>query len=221
MPPESADMIRKFLVVGVSLAIAGCGQPKQISTVNAELPVASGASSEKSRFPPFFVYQDRAAKENHFIPSGFMPNGKCLKLEDAWKENCRSGETCIRVTYDIQCSQQDQRWSGIYWLNPADNWGARKGGFDLNGASKLTFWARGDKGGERIEEFKVGGIVSDYPDSDVAMIGPVILSREWREYTIDLRGKDLSYISGGFSWAANTDANPQECVFYLDEIKYQ
>ena len=123
--------------------------------------------------------------------------------------------------YDIQCSEQDQRWSGIYWLNPADNWGTRKGGFDLNGSSKLTFWARGDKGGERIEEFKVGGIVGDYPDSDVAMIGPVILSREWREYTIDLRGKDLSYISGGFSWAANTNVNPKECVFYLDEIKYQ
>jgi hypothetical protein len=32
--------------------------------------------------------------------------------------------------------------------------------------TKLTFWARGEKGGERIEEFKIGEIKGVYSDSE-------------------------------------------------------
>ena len=150
-----------------------------------------------------------------------MPDGKCLAFDDMIQEKCYEGKTCIKVVYDVACSKQGQKWAGIFWLNPANNWGNRKGGFNLNGAEKLTFWAHGEKGGERIEEFKVGGITGDYPDTDMASIGPVILTPEWRQYSIDLRGKDLSYISGGFSWATNVDVNPNGCTFYLDNIQYE
>jgi len=67
----------------------------------------------------------------------------------------------------------------------------------------------------------MGGITGDFPDSDMAIIGPVILTNEWRKYTIDLRGRDLSYVSGGFSWSTNVDVNPDTCMFYLDNIQYQ
>jgi hypothetical protein len=150
-----------------------------------------------------------------------MPNGKCLKLEDNWKDSCHEGPSCLRFVYDIACSQADQKWVGIYWLSPANNWGKQKGGFNLQGAQKLSFWAKGEKGGERVEEFKIGGVNGDYPDTDSAVIGPVILTNEWKEYTIDLRGKDLTYISGGFSWSTNVDVNPHGCTFYLDSIQYQ
>ena len=150
-----------------------------------------------------------------------MPNGKCLSLDDIWQQDCHGGKTCVKIVYDIDCSREDHKWAGIFWLNPADNWGRRKGGFNLTGAKELSFWAKGEKGGERIEEFKVGGITGDYPDTDMAVIGPVILSNEWREYTIDLRGKDLSYISGGFSWSTNVDVNPEQCVFYLDDVRFR
>ena len=150
-----------------------------------------------------------------------MPDGKCVKIDDAWKKDCNEGTSCLKVVYDIKCSQEDQKWVGVYWLNPANNWGRQKGGFNLQGATELTFWAKGEKGGERIQEFKMGGILGDYPDSDMAIIGPVVLTNEWRKYSIDLRGKDLSYISGGFSWSSNTDVNPTECIFYLDNIQFE
>ncbi len=172
-------------------------------------------------FQPFLVYRDKASKDNHYVPSGFMPDGKCLTVQDTWLENCHSGKSCIKIVYDVECSKQGAKWAGIFWQNPANNWGSRKGGFDLTGATRLTFWAKGDKGEERIEEFKMGGIGGDYPDTDSAMIGPVVLTPEWQQYTIDLRGKDLSYISGGFSWAANVDVNQEACVFYLDDIQYE
>ncbi len=195
---------------------SGCDKlsAKQDDSVSAE-------ETTQKEFKPFTLYKDRGASVNHFIPSGFMPNGKCLKLEDNWKDSCYEGISCIRFVYDTACSQADQKWVGIYWLNPANNWGKQKGGFNLQGAQKLTFWAKGEKGGERIEEFKMGGINGDYPDTDSAVIGPVILTTDWKEYTIDLRGKDLTYISGGFSWSTNVDVNPHGCTFYLDNIQYQ
>ena len=91
----------------------------------------------------------------------------------------------------------------------------------MTGAKKLTFWARGEKGGEQVQEFTVGGVSGDYPDSDTAVIGPVILGKQWRQYSIDLRGKDLSYISGGFAWTSSEDVNPESCTFYLDNIRFE
>ena len=96
-----------------------------------------------------------------------------------------------------------------------------KGGFDLTGASKLTFWARGEKGGEQIMEFKMGGLTGTYSDSDSASIGPVELTADWKQYSINLAALDLSYISGGFAWVTNAIAAPEGCVFYLDNIQYE
>lgn len=221
---------RTIVMMAVIITFLGCNQTKQADvsttensgqTVELKNQGLSVSSDMKSQFQPFDIYTDKGSRNNHFIPSGFMPNGKCLSLEDAWTEGCRSGKTCIKVVYDVECSRQDQKWAGIYWLNPPNNWGNRKGGFDLTGAKKLTFWAKGQKGGEHIEEFKMGGILGSYPDSDMAIIGPVILTDNWRQYTIDLRGKDLSYISGGFSWSTNIDFNLEECTFYLDDLQYE
>lgn len=151
-----------------------------------------------------------------------MPNGRCLSLDEAWAQDCHTGKNCVKIEYDVDCSRNDQRWAGIYWLNPANNWGQRKGGFNLTGAQKLTFWARGEKGGEQIQEFTVGGISGNYPDSDLTAMGPVILPPQWKQYTIDLRGKDLSYISGGFAFSTNEEVNPvASCTFYLDEIRFE
>jgi len=187
--------------------------------INTELNNQDQVKSDS--FKPFYVYQDKGSRENHYIPSGFMPNGKCVYLDDKWQEQCNSGTTCMRLEYDVECSRKDQKWAGIYWLNPPNNWGQRKGGYNLVGASKLTFWAKGQDGGEQIQEITVGGITGDYPDTDTAVIGPVILSTEWKKYSIDLRGKDLSYISGGFAWTTSEDVNGDTCVFYLDEIRFE
>ncbi len=169
---------------------------------------------------PFYVYADRSSIKNHFIPSGWMGDYSDLKLEASSTEDPYLGNTCIKIIYNGK-GAQGARWAGMYWQNPANNWGSIDAGIDLSKAAKVTFWARGAKGGERIEEFKIGGIMGEYSDSDSAGIGPVILNKEWTQYTIDLRGKDLSYIIGGFCWATNVDVNPDGATFYLDEIKYE
>jgi uncharacterized protein YceK len=180
------------------------------------------AEDDSTNFP-FYVYADSSSLDNHFVPSGWMPAtaAKDVQLNTNWKNLPFSGNTCIRVAYE---NNSGTRWAGVYWQQPANNWGTiPEAGYDLQGAQKLTFWARGDQGGEVIYEFKMGGLSSGQdPDSDSASIGPIELSKEWEQYEIDLRGRDLSYVIGGFAWATNIDVNdPDGIVFYIDEIKYE
>jgi hypothetical protein len=217
--------MRAFFVAVIFLmsTLTGCNNPVEqsqsqkketVKEVSKEAPAASA-------FKPFYVFLSKGSRQNHYVPSGFMPNGNCLEFTDVWQKNCQTEKTCMKIVYDIECSRGDQKWAGIYWLNPANNWGTRKGGYNLTGATKLTFWAKGEKGGEQVQEFTVGGVSGDYPDSDTAVIGPVILGTQWRQYSIDLRGKDLSYISGGFAWTSSEDVNPGDCTFYLDNIRFE
>ena len=173
--------------------------------------------SESGRFN---VYTDKGAKDNRFYPSGWMGDYGDIKLDVACNEKPYYGTTCIKISYSAE-QKQGAGWAGMYWQNPPNNWGTEPGGFDLTGATKLVFWARGEKGGEKIAEFKIGGITGEFADSDTASIENITLTREWRKYEIDLKGRNLSHISGGFCWAANSQDNPEGFMMYLDDIYYE
>jgi hypothetical protein len=170
---------------------------------------------------PLNVYTDKNARMQ-FIASGWMGDYGDLSYNDNFKENPRSGESCIQITYTAK-RKNGAGWSGIYWQNPANNWGNKKGGFDLTGAKKLVFWARGQNGNETIAEFKIGGITGqNMPgDSDAVSIGPITLTRAWQKYEIPLEGKDLSHIIGGFAFSASADDNPNGFVIFLDDIYFE
>jgi hypothetical protein len=199
--------------------------PEGLYTKHPNLPVVySGPIKRgtvgKVQDMPFYVYADKGSAKNHFFPYGLMGDYGDVKYSYLSKENPYSGDSCIKIEY-CACGFQSVYWSGMYWQAPANNWGTIDAGYNLSQATKLTFWARGEKGGEHIEEFKVGGIRNEFSDSDLASSGPLTLKKEWTQYAIDLKGKDMSYIIGGFCWVANTDANPDGATFYLDEIKFE
>lgn len=168
----------------------------------------------------FYVYSDKGAPTNHYIPSGWMGDYGDLKLDDGCKDKPKAGATDIKWTYSGE-AKQGANWAGAYWQQPANNWGEKQGGFDLTGYRRLTFWARGAKGGEKIASFKFGGITGSVPDTDAGEIGPVTLTKDWKEYTLDLKDKNLTKIIGGFEWSASHDDNPDGFVIYLDEIRFE
>jgi len=213
---ETAPGTAPAVAPQTSPAVAPDTAPAPTDALPAEQPQA-----ETKAFAKFVVYQQNV-NLNHYVLSGFMPTGKCLAANSFWQDNCHEGQQCIQISFDTACSSQDQGWGGMYWLSPANNWGSQKGGYNLTGAKKLVFWARGEKGGEIINTFKVGGILdAKVPDSDTASLGPVTLTKDWKEYTIDLTGKDLSYIVGGFAWATDASSNSGTVKFYLDNIYYE
>ncbi|MGA2090850.1 MAG: hypothetical protein ABSH12_05240 [Endomicrobiales bacterium] len=213
--------MKKLLATVVTVTIAAgiaCADMNTPATP-AATKAATPASSKKSGF--FFgVYSDQGSRDNHFAPSGWMGDYGDLKINPGCTENPHNGKYCFKITYSARATQ-NAGWAGIYWQQPANNWGDKKGGYNLTGATKLTFWARGDKGGEKIAEFKVGGITGEYPDSDSNTLGPVELTKDWQQYTIELKDKDLSNIIGGFCWSASKDDNPNGFVIYLDDIRFE
>ncbi len=211
-------LILAFALIGTALIFSA-------PAVQAQQGMSSGSDQlvgRKANFKDgsFYVYKERGDRDNHFVPSGWMGDSGDIRMDLNSSDNPHSGKTCMKFTYSAK-GKGGANWAGIYWQNPANNWGEKKGGYDIRGAKKLTFWARGEAGNERILEFKVGGIMGNYPDSDSASIGPIDLTPQWKEYTIDLSGVDLSYINGGFCWTTNVDSNPNGCVFYIDDVQYQ
>lgn len=96
----------------------------------------------------------------------------------------------------------------------------RKGGLDLTGAKKLTFWARGERGNEMIE-FKIGIIKPSmkFHDSRRASLGRVRLTKTWKSFTTPPEGINLSRIVSGFSFTVK--GRSDAAIFYLDDIIYE
>lgn len=176
---------------------------------------------EAESFKPFFIYSEKGEMHNNFAPSGWMGDFKDLFYTEGWPKKPHSGATCIKVAYK-EGSSQNHGWVGMYWQDPPGNWGDDpNGGFDLTGTKKLTFWARGEKGGEILNEVFVGGIKGQYPDSCRVAIGPIDLTKDWQKFEINLEGLNLSHIIGGFGWSTNLVTNPGGCIFYLDDVRFE
>jgi hypothetical protein len=159
---------------------------------------------------------------DRFIPSGWMGDIDDIALNVQSTNNPYSGPECIEIIYSAAKSK-GAGWAGIYWQYPENNWGHMPGWNDVfTGAKRLTFWARGLNGGE-TSEFKMGGIAGRYSDSVRPAIstGVITLSKEWRQYSINLNDKDLSHVIGGFCWVTNIIGNPRGCTIYLDDIRYE
>jgi hypothetical protein len=169
----------------------------------------------------FILYDERPQGNiRNFVPSGFMGDSLAIKYQYNCKVNPYSGTYCQMWSY--QPTENDRfGWAGLFWQNPANNWGNAEGGFDLSKYSKFTFWARGQKGGE-VLKFQIGGIRGDtVSDSTLVEFSDVVLTPEWKQYTINLKGENLSCIIGGFCWMAAKERNPEGCTFYLDNIMYE
>jgi len=196
-------------------------QYSAIEFLEIKAPPKAVKDEKNKSFKPFVVYLDKNYPGNHFIPSSWTGDYEDLKLDDNFIVNPYSAKTCIKITYSAKGSHGGG-WAGIYWQNPLNNWGQIEGGgFNLKGTTKLTFWARGDKGGEIIDEFGMGWPMGDYRDSATAKIETIVLAKDWKKYTIDITDKNLAYISCGFYFFVRKKSNPTGCTFYLDDIVYE
>lgn len=178
----------------------------------------------------FYVYLDKDAPANGFTltparngyyDTGWMGDYSDISVDSGNTTSPHGGTSAYRVTYSAAASQ-GQQWAGIYWQAPAYDWGDRTGGYNLTGAARLAFWAKGAVGGEKVQ-FLLGGITGRFNDSlqPPRSSGVVTLTPTWQRYTIDLTGANLTRISGGFAWTATKADNPSGATFYLDDIRYE
>lgn len=161
---------------------------------------------------PFILYADSVAEEP-YAASGWMGETSAIRMDPHSKVSPKEGRKCLQVKFI-----QGGGWGGVVWQSPPNDWGDQPGGFDITGAKTLSFWARGENGGEKAK-FGVGIIKADKKYHDTSRRETeVTLTREWKRYTIDLADEDLSRIKTGFYWVVGGAGKP--LTFYLDDIRY-
>jgi hypothetical protein len=161
--------------------------------------------------------------------------GNMTTMEEMCTNTPHSGLHCIRCTFKA-CRNN---WGGWYFMNGVheegggtrQNWGdVPGGGYDLSGARRLTFWARGAQGGEKVSFSCLGmgwRAHAEEPFKPYAGSSPrqssgyITLEREWKRYCIDLSGTCLTNVIVGFAWETKASVNRfKDVMFYLDDISY-
>ncbi|MDR0417093.1 MAG: hypothetical protein LBH76_07255 [Propionibacteriaceae bacterium] len=113
---------------------------------------------------------------------------------------------------------------------PELNFGDQAPGFDLSGAARLTFQARGTPGA--LVDFSVGGLGrwggvfpgQPYHDTLIRHDLRVRLADEWTSYEIDLTGADLRQVGAGFALSAGSGNRVRGLAavdVYVDEIRFE
>ena len=160
---------------------------------------------------PFPVYKDGAPRK--WYVSGYMGNTGALKVDEGCGDTPHSGDTCMKISYNAK-----DNWAGIFWQDPPNDWGQKAGGANLSNASMLVFWARGEKGGEKVSFFMGGLKDTKFRDTANAKLENIVLKKTWTRYRIPLDGQDLSTIKTGFGF--NLGGQGEPFTFYLDDIVY-
>jgi len=174
-------------------------KPAPIQQVDSQSQVASGVGQVV--FPAYI--------EDLFSLTGRLGDADDLSLDISSTEDPHSIPSCLKLIYSTSRTPI-KGWAGLYWQYPDPTTGYEPNGKNLTGSNQLTFWARGEKATEKVK-FMVAG----------ATTGFITLTSKWKQYTLDLSGKDLSNIKGGFSFIVNRTLNPDGCTFYLDDIRYE
>lgn len=170
----------------------------------------------------------RVLIEGTFNCSGWMgdaaePNAAVSLLKRSISsQSPATAPNCERWEYLPPTGWERQGWIGVAWQGPQpNNWGQVKGlDFSSRGFTRLTFLARGERGGESLA-VRSGGCTAPgalYPASHDQTLGMIVLKPTWERFVIPLQGCDLSNTCSVFSFTVNRTMAPEGCVFYLDEI---
>jgi len=221
-PPVYPDAIVKADLTGAELKMPGPGRYRLFAYVRNGRGSAAMANLAL-HVKPRVVASDptksllaigEAGGKALWIPSGWMGNAGAVTMDEQCADQPHTGRTCVKASYGAA-----DGWAGVVWQHPANDWGDKPGGWDLSGASRLSFWARGEQGGEAVS-FSFGLLKdSRFKDSGRGELKDVKLTKEWRQYSLDLAGKDLSQIKTGFCWVVGGQGRP--VTFYLDDVAWE
>lgn len=229
-----------FLLIFAAIFIltAGAVRAEDAAILQAkELAVQALTDRLSESDGELYIYKNFASSVNHYTQKAkiFGQFGDNVRdMDENWTEDAVSG-SAIRCEQDTVLGD----WGGWMFLNgylpagetvPLLNDGRTDDqGLDLSGAEELHFYAKGEQGGEKVEFFTAGfgydqwmNKTVPWPDSaEKQSLGFITLTQEWKEYVIDLRDADMSYIICGFGFVLSGEkSGPRTNVFYLDEIRF-
>jgi hypothetical protein len=144
--------------------------------------------------------------------------------------------TCIRI--EFKNLVEPPKWAGVTFPVESDFFGeepevSSSSVLDLRRARKLIFYARGERGGERIQVKAIFAGDKPYGDkisNDNSAPAPlplitdwITLEREWKRYELQIDNPDQLYrVITPFAVITSLPYNPGGSItVYLDEIYYE
>jgi hypothetical protein len=178
---------------------------------------SAGAGSSSSSGLPSGPAPIPFAVDDYYSPSGFMGDGEQPGgLTDAPACPARAGDAlgkCHHVTWKPGA----KGWAGVYWQYPDGNWGTAAGHAIDPGATRVSFWAWGKSGGEKVDFFS--GI--NPPDGYKVETGDLTLTATPTQYFLKLAGATYGTVVGAFGWSSGTSDGSTPVEFYVDDIQWQ
>lgn len=140
---------------------------------------------------------------------------------------CRAGEGDVHPTSSTS-------WAVIYWQYPNGNYGTEPGLPVAEGATKVSFYAKGETGTE-VLTVSAGGInypgptTASYPYQDTFSAGnsSIQLTKSWAQYTLtvadDFPPLSTGYgpVLGGFFWEATANGATTTEHFWIDSVVWE
>jgi exo-beta-1,3-glucanase (GH17 family) len=215
-------------LIPAALLAASVGSPAVVAAVCGEksgptsgaAPLAD-AQAEVGPRGDEVVYTDWQGDASKLVPDGWMGDIDKIQLFACDRSAPHGGDMAIRAGFSPDGARG---WAGVAWQAPVSN---AKGvaGLDLRRFDRLSFWVKGDRGGE-VVEFQVGGAGTPqdaHRDTlrPARSSGPLVLSGDWQPVAIALGGGDRRGVISGFAWIASRCQNPQPITFFLDDIRFE
>lgn len=192
---------RRFLTAAFVSALA-CANPGEVR--------AEGDAGTAAKLPLHLFQDVDATGATEVLRPRWMGSRAYTSCDFAWGEGALHGSNCVRID-----QKTGARWGSLVWQKP----GATQA-FNLTGVSRIKFWARGEKGGEKVD-FKF----SVFPETRVVrMSGPMVLrsvqlTNEWTAYSINLENRNLGEVKLGV--VLSVVCPEQDATIFLDSISLE
>jgi hypothetical protein len=150
------------------------------------------------------------------LPVDYSSVGDACTPDGVGRSSANAKGTCWKVTYiplpkpleptsapgmtEIG-SGPGYGWAGVFWQYPQNNWGNLGGGYPIPpGATRVSFWARGKDGGEKVRFISgqaqgnlitLAATCSDYV-ATTSTSATFPATPAWQQYTIGIMGLDYS-----------------------------
>ncbi|MEL7145596.1 MAG: glycoside hydrolase family 2 TIM barrel-domain containing protein [Bacteroidota bacterium] len=162
---------------------------------------------------PFYIYQDN--QDLPYVASAYMGNYQTISVDLDHQSDVQSGNKAIKITF-----KGKNEWYGLGFVDPANDWGDILGGYDISGAKTFSFWAKSNYDHLKAEIgfglIEKGG--KPFYDSTKKLM-KVILTDQWKKYTIKTKNLDLTCIRSGFVLFTSGEGLNHD--IYLDEIVFE
>jgi hypothetical protein len=161
----------------------------------------------------------------YYSPDGFFGDGE-VRGQLQVDKTCPTRPTgAAGDCYTVRYRPGVKRFAGIFWQHPHNNWGTWPGHLISPGATRVSFQARGARGGEQITVGAGQNASQPHRDNFKAQELTLALTADWTRHELPMLGlpydRGESGVIGAFLLSLKAPEDDAVTVFHLDDVRWE